>query len=91
MPHHPARGVLLLLPRAGEWHNNVKEGRGVYRFPRGGVYEGEWRGGVQEGLGVRTWASGKVQVSGLAGGRGRVVGARGRSDGRLVAVTHCCW
>lgn len=47
---------------AGEWRNNLKEGRGVYRFPKGGLYEGEWRGGKMEGLGVRTYASGRVQV-----------------------------
>ncbi len=49
-------------PHAGEWVDNLKEGRGVYHFPRGGVYEGEWRAGKMEGLGVRTFASGKVQV-----------------------------
>lgn len=50
------------LTHAGEWRNNLKEGRGVYRFPKGGLYEGEWRGGKMEGLGVRTYASGRVQV-----------------------------
>lgn len=43
----------------------MKEGRGVYHFPRGGVYEGEWRRGKMEGVGVRTFASGKVQASGV--------------------------
>ena len=47
---------------AGEWRGGVKEGRGVYHFPKGGVYEGEWRDGRMAGLGVRTYASGRVQV-----------------------------
>eukprot|EP00887_Chlorella_sp_A99_P001349 scaffold14.g1349.t1 len=46
----------------GEWRNNLKEGRGVYRFPKGGVYEGEWRAGAMAGVGVRTLSSGRVQA-----------------------------
>lgn len=46
----------------GEWRHNLKDGRGVYYFARGGVYEGEWRGGEREGVGVQTYASGQVKV-----------------------------
>lgn len=47
---------------AGEWRNNLKEGRGVYHFPKGGVYEGEWRCGAMAGVGVRTISSGQVRA-----------------------------
>lgn len=62
----------------GEWRDNLKEGRGVYYWPKGGVYEGEWRGGKMEGLGVRTWSTGKVKVGGEPlSGQGAALGVLG--------------
>ena len=57
LPHH-----FTLWPATGEWLANQKDGRGVYYFPMGGVYEGEWKEGRMEGVGVRTHATGRVQV-----------------------------
>jgi hypothetical protein len=51
-----------------------REGRGVYRFADGGVYEGEWKGNLQEGRGVMWYASGSVYTgewsAGTQEGRG---------------------
>ena len=38
----------------------MKDGRGVYYYPKGGTYEGEWSKGYMNGIGVRTYSSGKV-------------------------------
>ena len=73
-------------PLAGEWRNNLKEGRGIYRYPKGGVYEGEWRGGLQEGVGVRTFASGQVQVR-----QRRRWQRRGQRRCGGVACAAACW
>ena len=37
-----------------------REGRGVYRYADGDVYEGEYKAGKKEGRGVYRWANGNV-------------------------------
>ena len=37
------------------------EGRGVYRFRNGDVYEGEWKTGLPEGRGVFRYTEGNVE------------------------------
>lgn len=55
--------------RAGEWRDNVKSGRGIYRYKSGAAYAGEWQAGVPEGRGIRTSASGKAQSGIWKGGK----------------------
>jgi hypothetical protein len=36
----------------GEWHNNKKEGKGVYNWvSKGEIYEGEWKNDKRDGFG----------------------------------------
>jgi hypothetical protein len=36
----------------GEWHNNKKEGKGVYKWlKKGEIYEGEWKNDMRNGFG----------------------------------------
>ena len=66
----------------GEWRDNLKDGRGVYYFPKGGTYEGEWSGGGMNGVGVRTFSTG--QVSGLG------FGVQARNAGFRLAFPAGC-
>lgn len=36
----------------GEWHDNKKEGKGVYKWlKKGEIYEGEWKNDMRNGFG----------------------------------------
>ncbi len=36
----------------GEWHDNKKEGKGVYKWTsKGEIYEGEWKNDMRNGFG----------------------------------------
>jgi hypothetical protein len=39
----------------GEWHNDLREGYGVMKYPSGNSYEGEWLADKKSGLGVMLW------------------------------------
>jgi hypothetical protein len=39
----------------GEWHRNLRHGRGVHWYRSGAIYEGEWRNGKRDGHGT-FWA-----------------------------------
>jgi len=44
----------------GEYCNDVRHGRGVFRHTDGTVYEGEWSNGKMEGRGVMRYSDGSV-------------------------------
>jgi len=48
--------------------NGEREGRGIYRFADGGIYEGEWKSNLQEGKGLMRYASGSVYDGDWTGG-----------------------
>ena len=45
----------------GEWKKNLKNGKGIYYFKDGSVYEGEWEDGYRSGIGVRTFSDGRMK------------------------------
>jgi hypothetical protein len=42
----------------GEWKDEKKNGKGVYKFANGGKYEGEWKDGNKHGKGIYISANG---------------------------------
>ena len=57
--------VLCIKPHCshryvGEWHNGVRQGKGVHTFAGGSVYDGEWVGGQRHGKGSMQYASGST-------------------------------
>ena len=36
----------------GEWSNNKRHGKGVYKYPDGNTYEGDWEHGKKQGEGA---------------------------------------
>ena len=46
----------------------LEEGRGVYKYPDGAVYDGEFKGGLKEGRGVYKYPAGAVYDGEFKGG-----------------------
>ena len=42
----------------GEWKNDMKQGKGLYRYINGATYEGDWKNDCQEGKGIYLFADG---------------------------------
>ena len=43
----------------GYYVSNMRDGRGVYKWSDGQVYDGEWRANNRHGRGVHTFADGR--------------------------------
>ena len=46
----------------GEMKNNMKHGRGVYKFANGNRYEGEWQNNAKHGTGKYFYSSGELYI-----------------------------
>lgn len=46
----------------GEMKNNMKHGRGVYKFANGNRYEGEWLNNAKHGTGKYFYSSGDLYI-----------------------------
>lgn len=43
----------------GDWHNDLKDGSGIYSWTNGDIYSGEWIKDQRTGKGIYTWANGE--------------------------------
>lgn len=44
----------------GESRNDVREGKGLYKYRNGAVYFGDWKEGKREGQGSYKWTNGQI-------------------------------
>ena len=58
----------------GMWANNMKDGRGLFKYSDGNIYDGEFKDDVMHGWGKFTWVPGSILEESYAGEweRGRV-------------------
>jgi len=65
----------------GEWHQNLKQGKGVFKYQNGDVYEGSWSKGMKHGAGIYTYSSGDryegMFKDNLLHGKGTLISANG--------------
>lgn len=68
----------------GTFKNNLIEGRGIYRWNNGKVYDGEWLENQMSGFGKMTWNDGRVFEGEFANDKRNGKGKMTFTDGRVI-------
>ena len=45
----------------GTWHQNCREGEGVFIWNDGSIYKGSWKNDKREGFGIKVDAEGRYE------------------------------